>query len=109
MSEPPSPEKKRAASFASTSDVKPSSSTTSLANGGPLAEPRPTPTLTDVLFRRRKLQPPDPDAVATLPSVYDDPVIAKHYAPRPDYENLHRFDPGARWTFREEKVLHLHH
>lgn len=105
MSEPSSPEKKRYDSFASTTDVRAALSTASLTNDGPLAVPRPAPTLTDILFRRRKLQPPDPDAVATLPSVYDDPVIAQHYWPRPDYENLHRFDPKARWTFREERDI----
>lgn len=47
----------------------------------------------------------DLDAVATQPSVYDDPAEAKLYHPHPRYENLHRFDPAARWSWREEKNL----
>jgi hypothetical protein len=37
--------------------------------------------------------------------VYDDPETAKQYLPRSDWENLHRFNPLARWTWGEEKKL----
>ncbi|KII91277.1 hypothetical protein PLICRDRAFT_696369 [Plicaturopsis crispa FD-325 SS-3] len=59
--------------------------------------------LTNALFRRRRAI--DRDATATRRSVYDDATLASHYWPKDDYENIHRFDPKARWTYREERAL----
>ncbi|GBE77550.1 hypothetical protein SCP_0104270 [Sparassis crispa] len=42
------------------------------------------------------------DCVATQPSVFDDPATLEVYRPPAVYENVHRFDPDARWTWREE-------
>ncbi|KIJ14621.1 Anion:Cation symporter family protein [Paxillus involutus ATCC 200175] len=58
------------------------------------------------IFRRRPLnRPPDLDAIATKRSAFDDPNLASHYWPKKDYENIHRFNPAARWTYREEKAV----
>lgn len=62
------------------------------------------PRFTNLLFRRSGTKDHDIDAIATRRSVFDDPVLGKHYFPTDKYENKHRFDASARWTFREERV-----
>ncbi|EPS44140.1 hypothetical protein H072_1823 [Dactylellina haptotyla CBS 200.50] len=63
------------------------------------------PQLPFITFFRRKLTDEELDRVATQPSVYDDPATAKYFIPHPQWENLHRFDPDARWTWSEELPL----
>ncbi|KAF5374958.1 hypothetical protein D9758_000534 [Tetrapyrgos nigripes] len=75
-------------------------------NTGPVDKP-PLGTPIDTsggLFKRLKKSNLDLDSVATQPSVFDDPTTAEIYRPPPQYENAHRFDPDARWTWREEKT-----
>lgn len=74
----------------------------------PLADPasgHPSPALWKV-WRRTAHR--DLDMVATQPSVFDDPISIDTYRPPPQYENAHRFDPLARWTWREERVCRNH-
>lgn len=56
------------------------------------------------LWGRLKRSYVDLDSIATQPSVFDDPITCEVYRPPPQYENTHKFDPDARWTWREEKV-----
>lgn len=71
-----------------------------------LVEPEETPeyqsALSSLFARRRGY---DPDAIATVRSVFDDPLLRKYYIPQPKYENLHRFDIEERWTYREEAKM----
>lgn len=64
----------------------------------------PVNELPKYFWQRSKL---DLDSVATQLSVFDDPAGLKAYRPPPSYENAHRFDPAARWTWREEKASYL--
>ncbi|RAH46335.1 putative MFS transporter [Aspergillus brunneoviolaceus CBS 621.78] len=72
-----------------------------------LAEPDDEPQSRSLFafFSARKKKTIDLDAVATTRSVFDDSNLARFYQPHADYENLHRFDPSERWTYREERAV----
>ena len=53
-------------------------------------------------FFQRSKETHDPHAIATQPSVFDDPETLEEYMPNDQWENFHRFDPNERWTWKEE-------
>ncbi|TFK56233.1 MFS general substrate transporter [Heliocybe sulcata] len=68
----------------------------------PLGVPKEPRTLGLWSRIRQRRDRHDLDGIATQPSVFDDSVTLEVYRPPAAYENAHRFDPGARWTWREE-------
>jgi hypothetical protein len=70
-----------------------------------LVHPSEAPQGFDWTWKSLVQKPTHLDAVATKESVFDDPDLGKLFAPPPEYENYHRFDPGERWTYREENTL----
>ncbi|TEB29990.1 allantoate permease [Coprinellus micaceus] len=103
----PSPNEKSArdSKASSTSDLSKTKVDTKLSSVADLVDEEPTPFRWADWLTGRKRQQVDLDSIATQRSVYDDPSLAKHYWPKSDYENIHRFDPDARWTYRQEKSL----
>ena len=97
---PPSISKRFSAAESAADDAKSVSTATD-----DLVDHEPPPLRwTNYLFNRKDRKQYDPDEISTRRSVYDDPDLAANHWPNKNYENLHRFDPKARWTYREEQV-----
>lgn len=88
---------------------KTATSTSSLSDRKipPLSTVKPPQSHFTDLFTpsKKRLLHADLDSVATQPSVFDDDEYGKHSMPHPQWENLHRFDPLFRWTWRSERKL----
>ncbi|KAM5341387.1 hypothetical protein ACJ41O_014418 [Fusarium nematophilum] len=87
----------------SDSEKAPASSSTNTVTNVEDALPLAAPEEPRSWWQRRPQQ--DGDAIATRRSVFDDPDMAKRYEPRPNWENIHRFDPSERWTVGEERKV----
>ena len=68
-----------------------------------------TPVARDARRRLWRKGKHELDSIATQPSVFDDPATLETYRPPASWENTHRFDPLARWTWREEYVSSFRH